>query len=105
MVKLIKRRDEMYLVRRETRSFDDILTGRENTLWVNGECFQTDELIRFVEIIDKKRTGRECYCRVEHVYARRLVKIRKVREIHANRQNKKNQAKRKIHDRFLQKDI
>lgn len=76
----IRRKDEQYQVKKNPLKFQDVLTGRENTLFVNGECFRKDELIRFIELDQKKkRTGRECFCRVEHVYGNRIVKYRRVR--------------------------
>jgi hypothetical protein len=78
----IKRKDEQYQVRKSQLNFQGILEGRENTLLVNGECFRTDEIIRFIELDHKrKRTGRECFCRVEHVYGDRLIKYRRVKAV------------------------
>lgn len=91
----IRRKDEMYLVRKERREFEDILTGRENTMLINGECFLPDELIRFIEWIGHKRTGRECFCRVEHIFGKRLVKYRKVRMIDVHTKKQAYKTKRK----------
>jgi hypothetical protein len=72
------------------------MDGRENTLLVNGECFQQGELIRFIEFdYKKRRTGRECFCRVEHIYGNRLIKYRKVRTIDVYTQKQTNSVKRK----------
>jgi hypothetical protein len=81
-----KRRDEMYIIRKEAMQFQAILDGRENTLLVHDDegCMEKEEKIRFVEIRERQRTGRECYCRIERIYARNgksLVIYRKEREV------------------------
>jgi hypothetical protein len=50
---------------------------------------EKEEKIRFVEIKDRQRTGRECYCRIERIYAKRLVMFRKEREIRWNSERRR----------------
>lgn len=60
--------------------------GRENTLLLGkNECVRIDEEIHFVEFEHGRRTGKECYGRVEYIYDKRLVKFR----VYKHRTNRK----------------
>lgn len=64
--------------------------GRENTLLLGkNECVRIDEEIHFVEFERGKRTGKECYGRVEYIYEKRLVKFRVYRTRTNERKAKK----------------
>ena len=63
-----------YLIRKNTRQYDAILRGRENTLmFQKNKCVQAGEIIRFVEVEHKKRTGRECRAVIKRVIRDRFV--------------------------------
>lgn len=67
----------MYLIRKSPGPFAAVAEGRENTLLLGkNECVRIDEEIHFVEFEHGKRTGKECYGRVEYIYEKRLVKFR-----------------------------
>ena len=59
----------VYLIRKSPGPFAAVAEGRENTLLLGkNECVRIDEEIHFVEFEHGRRTGKECYGRVEYIY-------------------------------------